>query len=188
MDAELSVLVRDWHDFYALVGTAAATLVGLMFVAASIGANIFNEKHLEPMRAFITPTVVHFSIALLICILATIPTQTWTMRGLLAGCGGLAGLIYSGRIWVRIFSRFGSGIDLPDRVFYALIPVLGYLAATVSAAALLMHVPWAPDLMALALIALLVAGIRNAWDMTVWIVTRSNNRESRDHGDSAPQS
>jgi hypothetical protein len=159
-----------------------------MFVAASIGANIFNEKHLEPMRAFITPTVVHFSIALLICILATIPTHTWTMRGLLAGGGSLAGLIYSGRIWVRIFSRFGSGIDLPDRPFYALIPILGYLAATISSVALLMEAPWAPDLMAVALIALIVAGIRNAWDMTVWVVTRSNNRESRDGGDSASQS
>jgi hypothetical protein len=50
---------------------------------------------------------------------------------------------------------------LPDRVFYALIPVPGYLAATVSAAALLLQVPWASDLMALALIALLAAGIRN---------------------------
>ena len=60
MDAELAVLVRDWHDFYALVGTAAATLVGLMFVAASIGDNIFDEKDLVPMKAFITPTVVHF--------------------------------------------------------------------------------------------------------------------------------
>jgi hypothetical protein len=74
------------------------------------------------------------------------------MRGLLAGGGRLAGLIYSGRIWVRIFSRFGSGIDLPDRPFYALIPILGYLAATISS---------------VALIALIVAGIRNAWDMTV---------------------
>jgi len=187
MDAELASLARDWHDFYALVGTAAATLVGLMFVAASIGANLFNEKHLEPMGAFITPTVFHFSIALLICILATIPTHTWSMRGLLVGGGGLAGLIYSGRIWVRIFSRH-SGIDLADRLFYALIPVLGYLAATASAGALLMQAPWAPDIMAVALIALLAAGIRNAWDMTVWIVTRSNSRESRDPSDSAHQS
>jgi hypothetical protein len=140
------------------------------------------------MRAFITPTVFHFSIALFICILATIPTQTWTMRGLLVGGGGLAGLIYSGRIWIRIFSRYGSGIDLADRLFYALIPVLGYLAATVSAGALLRRAPWAPDLMAVALIALLAAGIRNAWDMTVWIVTRWNNQESRDRSDSAPQS
>ena len=77
---------------------------------------------------------------------------------------------------------------MPDRVFCALIPVLGYLAATVSAAAPLIEVPWAPDLMGLAPIALLVAGIPNVWDMTVWMVTRLNNRESRDRGDSAPQS
>jgi hypothetical protein len=108
------------------------------------------------MRAFITPTVFHFAIALLICILATIPTQTWAMRGLLVGGGCLAGLTYSGRIWVRIFGRYGSGIDLADRLFYALIPVLGYLAASVSAVALWMQAPWAPDLMAVALIALLV--------------------------------
>jgi hypothetical protein len=188
MDAQLVSLARDWHDFYALVGTAAATLVGLMFVAASIGANIFSEKHLEPMRAFITPTVFHFSIGLLICILATIPTHTWAMRGLLVGGSGLAGLTYSGRIWARIFGRYGSTIDLADRLFYALIPVLGYLAATVSAVGLWMQVAWAPDLMAVALIALLAAGIRNAWDMTVWIVTRSNTPDSEDHGDSARQS
>ena len=70
--------------------------------------------------------------------------------------------------------------------FYA--PVLGYLAVTISAAAPLREAPWAPDLKAVALIALLVAGIRNGWDRTVWIVTRSNHRESRDRGDSASQS
>lgn len=69
MDAELAVLLRNWHDFYALVGAAVATLVGRMFVAASIGANLFNEKAREPMKAFIISTLLHFSIALLICIL-----------------------------------------------------------------------------------------------------------------------
>jgi hypothetical protein len=43
-------VMHEWHDFYALLGTASATLVGLMFVAASIGANIFDEQHRAPMR------------------------------------------------------------------------------------------------------------------------------------------
>jgi hypothetical protein len=30
-------MLKDWHEFYLLVGTAAATLIGLLFVAASIG-------------------------------------------------------------------------------------------------------------------------------------------------------
>jgi hypothetical protein len=33
-----------WHDFFLLVGAAAATLLGLVFVAASIAATIPNEK------------------------------------------------------------------------------------------------------------------------------------------------
>ena len=44
MDTSFAELVEDWHDFDVLVGTAAATLVGLMFVAASIGASVFTEK------------------------------------------------------------------------------------------------------------------------------------------------
>ena len=45
MGPSLAELLHDWHDFYVLVGTASATLVGLMFVAVSIGTAIFNEDH-----------------------------------------------------------------------------------------------------------------------------------------------
>jgi len=30
--------LKQWHDFYILVGTAGATLLGLLFVAVSLGA------------------------------------------------------------------------------------------------------------------------------------------------------
>jgi hypothetical protein len=93
-----------------------------------------------------------------------------------------------GKIEVEMTVVWSAFASTRTQSQHALRPVLGYLAATVSAAALLMRVPWAPNLMALALMALLVAGTRNAWDRAIWIVTRSNNRDSRDRGDSAPQS
>jgi hypothetical protein len=43
----MTEILRDWHDFYVLMGTMAATLVGLMFVAASIGAGLFTDEHKE---------------------------------------------------------------------------------------------------------------------------------------------
>jgi hypothetical protein len=64
MHSAFTDLIHVWHDFYVLVGTASATLVGLMFVAASIGAQVFTEQNREGMRAFISPTVVHFSAVL----------------------------------------------------------------------------------------------------------------------------
>jgi hypothetical protein len=72
MDSSLADLIEDWHDFDLLVGTAAATLVGLMFVAASIGASIYTEKNRPGMQAFISPTVVHFTSVLVLALLAPI--------------------------------------------------------------------------------------------------------------------
>src|SRR5437660_3931460 len=127
MHSSLPELFEDWHDFYLLVGTAAATLVGLMFVAASIGATVFSEEHKAAMRAFISPTVVHFSAALVLCVLAMIPSHTWLTFSALLAALSVAGLVYSGKIWFEMFVRRRFNVDLVDRMFYALIPVLGYL-------------------------------------------------------------
>src|SRR5437879_949057 len=121
--ASLTDTLHDWHDFYVLVGTASATLVGLMFVAASIGANAFSQDHRGGMNAFITPTVVHFSAVLVMCLLVTIPTHTWTTLGGLIGAVGLVGLAYSGRLLVHIVIRRRFEVDAVDRLFYVLIPV-----------------------------------------------------------------
>ena len=64
-------------DKPALVNSAA-TLVGLMFVTASIGANVFKEENSAALRAFISPTVVHFVTVLFVCFACMIPTRTWS--------------------------------------------------------------------------------------------------------------
>jgi hypothetical protein len=173
MHSSLSELLHAWHDFYVLVGTASATLVGLMFVTASIGATLFTERNREAVKAFISPTVVHFSEVLFVCILAAIPSETWLTLAALLGLGGATGLIYSARVLVQLFVRRSFDVDVVDRLFYALLPVAGYLLALASAVALFMQSPWSLELLAAALITLLLAGIRNAWDMTIWIVIRT---------------
>jgi hypothetical protein len=173
MPASPTELLHDWHDFFLLVGTASATLVGLMFVAASIGSSIFNEEHRAPLKAFITPTVVHFAAALVTCLLAVMPTHDWRTLGGLLGAGGIAGLIYGGGILVQIVIRHRYNVDLIDRLFYALVPILGYLLLAISAVLLLMQAAASVDVIAAGLLTLLLAGIRNAWDMTLWIAIKT---------------
>lgn len=127
-------LVRDWHDFYVLAGTAAATLAGLMFVAASLGASIFSEEDRAPMRAFLTPTVVHFAAVLFACLLMMIPTQSWATLGGLLGVLGGAGSAYCGGIVVELIIRHRFDVDPSDRIFYALMPFVGYLLVAAAAA------------------------------------------------------
>ena len=92
MQSSLADLLEAWHDFDLLIGTAAATLVGLMFVAASIGASVFMEKDRAAMKAFISPTVVHFSAVLVVAMVSLIPSHDWP---------ALAGLLLAATsIWV----------------------------------------------------------------------------------------
>jgi hypothetical protein len=172
MDSSLADLIEDWHDFDLLVGTAAATLVGLMFVAASIGASIYTENNRAGMQAFISPTVVHFTSVLVLALLALVPTHEWlTLAGLLA-LVGVAGGIYSANLWMQLFVRRRFDVDIIDRLFYAAIPLLGYLLLLLAAFFLLRQSEAGLEVLAAAQITLLLAGIRNAWDMMTWIMIR----------------
>jgi hypothetical protein len=174
MDPSLSALLHEWHDFYVLVGTASATLVGLMFVAVSIGKTIFDESHRAAVTAFISPTVAHFAAVLFACLVASMPSHTWHTLGGLLGVGALAGAVYSGGPVVQMIVRRRFKIDLTDRLFYALAPLAGYVLALAAALLLFTHDgAVSADLFAAAVLTLLFAAIRNAWDMMVWIVIKT---------------
>jgi len=172
MESSLAALFHEWHDFYILVGTASATLVGLMFVAASIGATVFNEDHRAALEAFITPTVVHFAAALFASLAIMIPEHRWESLGALLGVGGLVGLLYSGRVLVQLILRQRFNVDVVDRMYYAVIPLVGYLLALAAAVLGFLHMAAGAYLMAAALLTLLLAGLRNAWDMMLWIMIK----------------
>lgn len=177
---QLTELLHEWHDFYVLAGTAAATLVGLMFVAASIGAAIFSEQNRAGLQAFLSPTVVQFAAVLVICLLLCAPIRGWIPAGALLGLGGLLGVAYAGAVLRQIVIRRRFKVDLLDRLFYALAPVVGYLVVLGAALLFCLQSPAAADAIAVAILVLLLAGIRNAWDMTVFVVLRTPTAAARD--------
>jgi hypothetical protein len=165
--------LTEWHDFYALIGGASATLVALMFVAASIGTGVFTRAHQAGIRSFLSPTVVHFTAVLVVCLLAMIPTQTWFVLGVLLGGVGGIGLVYSIWVWRRMLKHGIMGeIDTVDRLLYALLPLVAYVLVIAAGAGLIKQSGAGLNILAVALIVLLLIGIRNAWDMTVWIIDR----------------
>src|SRR5262249_17174518 len=121
----------------------------------------------------ISPTVVNFAAALFISIGVMIPSQTWLSLGLLLTAGAVAGLIYSGRVWIYMFVRRRFHVDAIDRNFYATVPLLGDLLLLAAGILLLLRLRWSAEVTAAALVVLLFAGIRNAWDMTTWIMMRT---------------
>jgi hypothetical protein len=171
--APLFDVLKPWYEFYSLVGTASATLIGLLFVAASVGSGIYTPDKRHALRAFLSPSVVHFSTALAACLIAMTPVRSWTLGGLLVDGDGLFGIVYAILVW-RSMVRHGlmTTIDWEDRVWYAALPALGYPMMVLAGIMFLWRSDLGCGLLALALGLLLLTGVRNAWDMTVWTVMR----------------
>jgi hypothetical protein len=169
----LADALASWRSFYELLGAASATMIGLLFVAATVGSGIFSSDRRAALRVFFSASVVHFSGILAVCLIVMAPLQNQMLFGSLIIAGGLFGLAFYGATW-RDTVRVGliKRIDLEDRIWYAFLPVGGYLLETASGVALASQL--APGWVALALTMgiLLIIAIHNAWDITIWSITR----------------
>ncbi len=166
--------MREWHEFYTLMGTAGATLVGLMFVAASVGSTNWSRR--AAMRVFLSATVVHFSSVLCVslCVLAPLPGVL--AFGCLVAAIGCIGMIYCGMVVLdTVRDGLAKNIDWEDRIWYAGLPIVGYVALSGAGAAEALRIEYADMALTAAIVLLLIAGIRNAWDITIWAVTRQRN-------------
>src|SRR5580658_6357619 len=126
-------MLSAWHEFYGLLGTAAAALVALLFVAVSIGTSVLTPEP-ESRRntsTYLSPVVFHYANLLFLSLIALIRARTWESFALLIGVAGAGSVIYSIVIAVRVHRNSIS--DLADRLCYGAIPALCYATGPVVA-------------------------------------------------------
>jgi hypothetical protein len=171
-------MLDGWHEFYGLLGTAAAALVALLFVAASIGAGYLSAERASPTRTFTSPIVFHYTFVLFLSLVALVPVNTDHSLAVIVGLSAAVGLAYASLILTRVMRS--TTIDIDDRLGYGASPPAGYAAALVAAMFIFHHSRIGPPLLAGALILLLLVNIRNAWDLMVFFARR------RSDGDAGP--
>ncbi len=91
-EAVLSPLAT-WQNFYTIIGSAAATLTGLLFVVITLtaGVRVRVSSPSSGIAVFNTQNVVHFGAALLVAAILSAPWQALWTAGLLLGLAGLGG-------------------------------------------------------------------------------------------------
>lgn len=161
--------LSEWGNFYVIVGSAAAALTGLMFVVIALRRDVAREAGEHALRAFGTPTVLHFCGALLIATILSIPGHTVTSLAACVGGTGVAGLALSVRVAVLARRQSHYTPVLSDWVWHVALPLIAYATVAGAAVALLRAPPVALDLIAGASLLLVFIGIHNAWDSAVWI-------------------
>jgi len=157
-----------WHNFYLLLGTAAATLMGLMFVVVSLGPQLIAAHTATGVRAFITPSVVYFTTVLVVAALMTVPTVPAPLLGTILALGSLGGLCYMGRMGAHTQWRQAQ-LDRLDWLWYVGLPFVSYLLLLGATVGLGLRNPLGLASGAGAVLLLLVIGIRNAWDAVLVI-------------------
>ncbi|MFN8661623.1 MAG: hypothetical protein U0075_07005 [Thermomicrobiales bacterium] len=93
MDSAFADTLSDWIPFYALAGAAAATLLGLLFVAASLRLAIFRNPDTADVSYFATFIFANMLGALILPGLTLIPHQSPNSLAIPLAVLGLVGFI-----------------------------------------------------------------------------------------------
>jgi len=188
------LLLSNWQNFYMLIGTASATLTGLMFVATTLIAGI--DTHVSTanagISAFNTPTVVHFGAVLLIAGILSAPWQAFSSISLLLGLFGLGMVFYLIIVMRRMRRVPHYQSTLEDWLWYMAFPLLAHIGLIIAAIALPANPALALYIISAAMVLLLFVGIRNAWDLVTFLAvershSESKSQENRRRGSSGPE-
>jgi len=178
--------LSGWENFYVIVGSSAAALTGLTFIVITISADrnagsTDSSRRVFGLRAFISPTVVHFSAALWLSALLNVPGQRALSLALCLAVTGLAGLAYCGRViyfMVRTFTGTEYTPFAEDWIWNAVLPMLAYIGLFVIAWPLPGHPMSSLCVVGAIALLLLFIGIHNAWDVVAWVTTERHARRN----------
>jgi len=131
--------LAEWESFYVIVGSAAGALIGLQFVVMTLLAESPPQRVAEAGPAFATPTIVHFSTALLLSCLLRVPWHGVAIFAVLWGVVGLAGLAYAVVVARRVRGQSVYRPDWENSLFHLALPLAVCRRRRGAAAALHRH-------------------------------------------------
>jgi hypothetical protein len=173
MESEFSDTLASWTPFYGFVGTAAVTLLGLLFVAVSLRLDIFRDARTADVRDFARLTLFSFLAPMLISGLALMPHEQPLMLAIslfVIAAVGLTGSIYLCWEWVQLNPRrdLSTPGPSPRQVqgwFYIGSVGLTYGGVAIGGVLFLLGNDGAFGVVGVAEGAILLSGTINAWVM-----------------------
>ena len=164
-----------WDGFYSMTGTAAATLIGLVFIVITLGAQMSKDGVEGGVHAFVTPALMHFAGVLLQSLLILAPWPRQWHLGIPLAALGLGGLLYAALTSHRMRRVGIINPKFSDWLAYAGTPAIAGAATASGGTGLIVGWSASPLGIALGMLLLLFAAIYQAWDLTLWIVRNRKN-------------
>jgi hypothetical protein len=169
--------MASWQSFYVIVGSAGASLIGIQFIVITLIANRRQRPSAEALHAFATPTVVHFTGALLISAVMSIPWPSLLAVAVALAMCGIVGLGYCAFVIRRTRRQTDYTPVWQDWLWFTLFPCSAYAALALAAFVLRTKTQTASFVIAAAALGLLLTAIHNSWDSVTHLIV--NNPDSK---------
>jgi hypothetical protein len=172
-------MFEGWADFFLLAGSAAAVLIGLIFVVMTLMQDRPRSSVLAGSRLYMGPVVLHMSLVLVLSGAALVPRiapdEFATAAAVVALAGAVRGIIVT--VGIRRLAFSDDPPHWSDMWFYGAIPAALYFVLAVAALGVAGGQVWARDAVAAVVVGLLLVGIRNEWDLVTWLAPRPDGKE-----------
>jgi len=160
--------ITEWNSFYVIIGAAAGALIGLQFVAMTLITTRPVRGQEVAGAAFATPTIVHFTVALFLSAILSIPWHGIVAVSTIWGLAGFGGLIYAMMVTRRMRAQNIYRPVFEDWLFHVLLPIIAYGMLAVSAFVAHFHARSALFVVSAATLVFLFVGIHNSWDAVTY--------------------
>jgi hypothetical protein len=169
------MMFDDWHEYFFMIGSSAAALIGLMFVVVTLTAGSDRRDTERGKHLYTSPIVWHLGVVLLLSGCAIAPTIGPRFFGAIAGAAALLGIAMCCRNAVGIARTRISGAENAnfDTWWYGIVPALAYVGLASAAVGALISAAWAASAVAAALMALLLLSIHGEWDLVTFLAPRA---------------
>jgi hypothetical protein len=164
-------LIREWQNFYVIVGSAAGALTGLQFVVMALIADMpAMEQESSAITAFSTPSIVNFGFVLLLAAVLVMPWHSVLPVSIIWGLAGVIGLFYTAVTGWRFKVQRAYSPVFEDWFYRVVLPIVGYSVLCDAAFAAWSHERAALFEVAAVVLLLLFVGIHDAWDNATYLV------------------
>jgi hypothetical protein len=186
MSEATPLVLKEWENFYVIVGSSAGALTGLQFVVLTLITEFVALRgSADTLSAFGSPNVVHFCVALLVSAILSSPWHGLGPAGFSVTVCGVGGLLYCLAVLRRARNQSDYKPVLEDWVWHTILPILAYAILVGGGFELGRAVTGMLFPIGGALLLLIFIGIHNAWD-TVTYVTLERTRELRANANGSP--
>jgi hypothetical protein len=163
-------MFQNWSNYYFLLGSASGSLMGLMFIVATLFSGIERTRLLRAAAVYTTPTVFNLAVVLALSALALAPRIGSGLIGLALMIAAFVGTGHGvSVIWRFRRLNLGEAPHWSDAWCYCIGPTAVHAALGVGAILAWDDPPAAPMVLAVVLMAMLLLSIRNAWDLVTWM-------------------